>query len=161
VQGELRGQGEHSRVEFKAHLDLLRNMVWAELTARYRTTTLSHRENRAVVPRARTIRAAGVAPFPSSLTPTFTMPAAFIVYLLSLLVDRSALYLCPAVAYAVLLMFFSILEATRLGRLSSVFLFLIMFPACHLSYGAGFLFQMLGSLRLSTPTELVQRASEK
>jgi len=99
--------------------------------------------------------------FPSSLTPTFMMPAAFIVYLLSLLVDRSALYLCPAVAYAVLLMFFSILEATRLGRLSSVFLFLIMFPACHLSYGAGFLFQMLGSLRLSTPTELFQRASEK
>jgi len=62
VQGELRGQGDSSSVEFKARLDLLRNMVWAELTERYRTTTLAHRENRAGVPRARTIRAASVAP---------------------------------------------------------------------------------------------------
>jgi glycosyltransferase involved in cell wall biosynthesis len=99
--------------------------------------------------------------FPSSLTPTFMIPALFIIYLLSLLVHHSTLYLCPLAAYSVLLMSFSILEAIRLGRPGSVLLLSITFPACHLSYGAGFLFEMLASRTSSGRAELIHRASEE
>jgi len=80
--------------------------------------------------------------WPRSLSPVFLIPALFLFYLVTLAFVRTTTYLMPLAAYLALVLGFSIIEAVRARDVTTVPLFMVLFPACHGSYGAGFLRQL-------------------
>jgi GT2 family glycosyltransferase len=84
---------------------------------------------------------------PGSLSPMFLIPVAFLLYLVVLPFVANGLTLVPLAVYAFLLLGFSLVEARRAGDPWTLPLFLVLFPACHLSYAVGFLVQMARSVR--------------
>jgi len=86
---------------------------------------------------------------PSSLSLTYIIPAIFILYLISTLFVHRQLYLGPLLLYLGLLLGASAWAMLDSRQPRTFFLFLVLFPLCHLSYGCGFLFQMFGSIPLN------------
>ncbi len=84
---------------------------------------------------------------PFSLAPVFLVPVAFLLYLLTVPLARSPLYLAPLGAYTALLAGFSLAETRRARDLRSLPLFVLLFPVCHLGYASGFLTELGRSLR--------------
>jgi len=78
---------------------------------------------------------------PDSLSPTFLLPSIFLLYLLSLPFLKFHERLIPLAAYGLLLLTFSAIEAFRARTLRSFAQFLVLFPLCHLAYGAGLMWQ--------------------
>jgi len=85
---------------------------------------------------------------PSSLSLAYITPAIFILYLISTLFVPSRIYLGPLFVYLGLLPGASAAAALDLRQPRTFCLFLVLFPLCHVSYGCGFLFQMLSSIPL-------------
>ncbi len=86
---------------------------------------------------------------PSSLSLAYITPAVFILYLISTLLVHNQIYLGPLFVYLGLLLGASALATLDLRQPRTFFLFLVLFPVCHISYGCGFLFQMLSSIPLN------------
>jgi len=84
---------------------------------------------------------------PGSLSPTFLIPTVFLLYVLSVPLVCRPVYLVPLALYGVGLVGFSLVEAWRARDPATLVLFLILYPACHLSYPAGFLAELTRSLR--------------
>jgi len=78
---------------------------------------------------------------PRSLSATFLLPSIFLLYLLLLPLLSFPGRLVPLAVYAVLLLNFAAYEAIRARSLRALPQFLILFPACHLAYGAGLMWQ--------------------
>jgi succinoglycan biosynthesis protein ExoA len=91
---------------------------------------------------------------PSSLSPIFLIPSLFIIYLLSLPFVIFPWRLVPLAAYGSLLVIFAALETLRARSLRAFPSLLILFPACHLAFGAG----LLGQLTLSALPALGMKA---
>ena len=87
---------------------------------------------------------------PGSLSPVYLIPSLFLLYLVAIPLLPAGWRLIPAAVYVVLLLVFAAKESTRTGRLQAFPQFLILFPACHLAYGAGLMWQCLLSLTGST-----------
>lgn len=87
---------------------------------------------------------------PSSLSLAYITPAIFILYLISTLLVHSQIYLGPLFVYLGLLLGASAWATLDLRQPRTFFLFLVLFPLCHVSYGGGFLFQMLSSIPLNS-----------
>jgi GT2 family glycosyltransferase len=85
---------------------------------------------------------------PASLRLQFAIPAAFVVYLLSLFFIRAPIYRLPLLIYLMLVLTVAAFEAWRSRRPMAFARLLALFPACHLSYGGGFLFEMVRSLQM-------------
>jgi succinoglycan biosynthesis protein ExoA len=85
---------------------------------------------------------------PSSLSLSYVIPAIFILYFISTLFVHSQIFLGPLFAYLGLLLGSSAASALDVRRPLTFFLFLVLFPLCHVSYGCGFLFQMLSSISI-------------
>jgi glycosyltransferase involved in cell wall biosynthesis len=85
---------------------------------------------------------------PSSLSLPFIIPAIFTLYLISTLFVDSPIYLGPLLIYLGLLLGTSAASVLRSRQPLTFFMFLVMFPVCHISYGCGFLFQMLSSISI-------------
>ena len=85
---------------------------------------------------------------PSSLSLPYIIPAIFILYLISTLFVDSPIYLGPLLVYLGLLIGASAASALDSRQPFTFFMFLVMFPVCHISYGCGFLFQMLSSISI-------------
>jgi GT2 family glycosyltransferase len=85
---------------------------------------------------------------PASLLPQFAIPAAFVVYLFSLFFIRNPIYRLPLLIYLMLLLAVAALGVWRSRRPMTFVTLLALFPACHLSYGSGFLFEMARSLQM-------------
>ena len=85
---------------------------------------------------------------PSSLSLPYLTPPIFILYLVSTLLIHRQIYLGPLSVYLWLLLYASVVAALNLRRPRTFLLFLVLFPLCHLSYGCGFLYQMLNSVPL-------------
>ncbi len=85
---------------------------------------------------------------PSSLSLPYIIPAIFILYLISILLVRTPIYLGPLFVYLGLLLGASAAAALDLRKPLTFFLFLVLFPLCHVSYGSGFLFQMISSISI-------------
>ncbi len=96
---------------------------------------------------------------PSSLSAVFVVPLIFALYLFSLMFVRNPLYLVPLATYLMLLFVCSAIECYRFAKPKTFPLFLVLFPTCHLSYGAGFLYQMTGSISLLTAKGRVVRSA--
>ncbi len=84
---------------------------------------------------------------PDSLSPMFLVPVVFLLYLVSLPLAPGPLYFAPLAAYVALLAAFSIQETLRVRDPRCLPLFMILFPACHLSYATGFLGELVQSVR--------------
>jgi len=85
---------------------------------------------------------------PTSLAPAYVIPPVFVVYLISTLVNHRWIYLGPVFVYLALVLGTALTQAYRSPRPKAFFWLLVLFPACHVSYGSGFLFQLLlGSMR--------------
>ena len=78
---------------------------------------------------------------PDSLSPTFLVPSIFLLYLLILPFVRVHERFVPLAAYALLLLTFATFEAFRTRAMRAFPRFLILFPVCHLAYGAGLMWQ--------------------
>jgi succinoglycan biosynthesis protein ExoA len=85
---------------------------------------------------------------PSSLSLPYIIPAIFILYLISTLFVDSPIYLGPLLVYLGLLIGASAASALDSRQPLTFFMFLVLFPVCHISYGCGFLFQMLSSISI-------------
>ncbi len=78
---------------------------------------------------------------PSSLSPIFLIPSLFLFYLISLPWLRRPWGLIPLIVYVALLAAFAAFEAFRSRSLRVFPPLLVLFPACHLAYGAGLVWQ--------------------
>ncbi len=78
---------------------------------------------------------------PRSLSVTFLLPSIFLLYLLVLPFLSFSGRLMPLAVYGVLLLNFAAYEALRARSLRAFPQFLVLFPACHLAYGAGLMWQ--------------------
>ena len=76
---------------------------------------------------------------PSSFSPVFFVPTAFLIYILSLPFWHSPSALIPLAAYGALLFGESVRFYAENKDLKGALCVLILFPSCHLSYGLGFL----------------------
>jgi glycosyltransferase involved in cell wall biosynthesis len=95
------------------------------------------------------------AALPGSLSPVFLIPPLFLIYLLLLPIFRA--HLMPLAAYGILLVMFSAFEALRARSLRAFPQLLMLFPVCHLAYGAGLMWQFALSMRSA---EAVKARSE-
>jgi len=84
---------------------------------------------------------------PGSLSPVFLIPPLFLVYLLMLSLPLLRWQVLPLAAYALLVVGFSAYEAIRARSLEAFAEMLVLFPVCHLAYGAGLIAQVALSLR--------------
>ncbi len=87
---------------------------------------------------------------PSSLSLAYITPAIFLLYLVSMLLVHNQIYHGPLLVYLGLLLGASAWAALHLRQPRTFFLFLVLFPLCHVSYGGGFLFQMISSVPLNS-----------
>ncbi len=71
------------------------------------------------------------------------VPSLFLVYLCLLPLRCNPVYSIPLLCYVLLTCAFALLEGVRAGRPASVVRLLAVFPALHLSYGAGLLAGMV------------------
>ena len=78
---------------------------------------------------------------PASLSPVFLIPSLFLLYLLSMPLLPSQWRLIPLLAYSAMLISFAGLEAFRARSLRALPALLVLFPTCHLAYGAGLMWQ--------------------
>jgi succinoglycan biosynthesis protein ExoA len=78
---------------------------------------------------------------PASLSPTFLLPSIFLGYLLLLPFLPFPARMIPLAAYGVLLMTFAMYETFRARAMRAFPHFLVLFPICHLAYGAGLMWQ--------------------
>jgi len=78
---------------------------------------------------------------PASLSPAFLIPPLFLFYLLALPFLTFRGHLMPLAAYASMLGIFSAFETSRIGTLRAMPHFLVLFPACHIAYGVGLIWQ--------------------
>ncbi|HLI81284.1 MAG TPA: glycosyltransferase [Candidatus Binataceae bacterium] len=97
------------------------------------------------------------AALPGSLSPVFLIPPLFLIYLVLLPLPIFRGHLMPLAAYGILLVAFSAFEALRARSLRALPQLLMLFPVCHLAYGAGLMWQFLLSTR---PAEAVKARSE-
>lgn len=79
---------------------------------------------------------------PRSLSPIFLLPAFFLIYLALLPWMKFPGRLIPLAAYGVLLAAFSAWGAFRARSARAFLSLLALFPACHLAYGAGMMWQL-------------------
>ncbi len=78
---------------------------------------------------------------PRSLSATFLLPSIFLLYLLMLPFVAFPGRLIPLAVYGALLPGFAAYEAVRVRSMRAFAQFLILFPVCHLAYGAGLMWQ--------------------
>ena len=78
---------------------------------------------------------------PPSLSPVFLIPSLFLIYLIAIPFLPAGWRLFPLAVYGALLLTFAGIETLRTGRLRAFPQFLILFPACHVAYGAGLVWQ--------------------
>ncbi len=78
---------------------------------------------------------------PRSLSATFLLPSIFLLYLLVLPFLAYPGRLMPLAAYGVLLLSFTTYEAILARSIRAFPQLLILFPVCHLAYGAGLIWQ--------------------
>jgi succinoglycan biosynthesis protein ExoA len=78
---------------------------------------------------------------PSSLSPAFLLPSIFLLYLLVMPFLSIPGRLLPLGGYGLLLLTFAAYEALRARSPRAFPQFLILFPVCHLAYGAGLMCQ--------------------
>jgi succinoglycan biosynthesis protein ExoA len=78
---------------------------------------------------------------PASLSLTFLLPSIFLCYLLLLPFLSFFGRMIPLAAYGLLLVTYSAYEAFRARALRTFPHFLVLFPVCHLAYGAGLMWQ--------------------
>jgi succinoglycan biosynthesis protein ExoA len=78
---------------------------------------------------------------PSSLSPVFLIPSLFFLYLGLLPFLASSWRLIPLAAYGLMLLVSAAYESVRAGTPRAFPQLLVLFPACHLAYGAGMLWQ--------------------
>lgn len=78
---------------------------------------------------------------PASFSMVFLIPSFFLFYLLSIPFLPARWHLAPLALYGALLVTFAVVETFRTRRLRAFPRFLILFPACHLAYGAGLVWQ--------------------
>lgn len=90
---------------------------------------------------------------PSSLSPIFLIPSLFLFYLLLLPFVTFPWRLIPLATYTLLLVTFAALEAFRARSLRAFPQLMALFPACHLAYGAGLLWQSARSALPSLGTK--------
>ncbi len=83
---------------------------------------------------------------PSSLSLVFLIPSIFLLYLLAIPLLPASWRFFPLTVYGALLVMFAAAESIRAGSLRAFPRFLILFPACHLAYGAGLIWQFALSL---------------
>ena len=84
--------------------------------------------------------------FPSSLSAMFLAPVVFLLYLIGLPMFVTPVGLIPLAAYLTMLLLFSAIEARREGDPRCFAILLVLFPACHIAYPAGLLYQAARSL---------------
>jgi len=94
--------------------------------------------------------------FPSSISPIFLAPVVFLLYLIGLPVFATTVGLIPLAAYFIALLSFCAIEARRAGDPRCFPTLLALFPACHIAYPAGLLYQAGRSLfvRITEPQPL-------
>jgi glycosyltransferase involved in cell wall biosynthesis len=87
------------------------------------------------------------AALPASLSPVFVIPPAFLIYLVSLPLPIFRWRLMPLAIYGLLVVAFSAFETLRARTFRAFPEMLVLFPVCHIAYGAGLMWQFGLSLR--------------